>query len=58
MNEYQDQATWFEVQGNYGNGWEMLTTDDTREGADETKIEYDENETDYPHRVRRMRGLA
>ena len=39
------------VQGNYGQGWEDLTTHDTRkEAIDERKV-YDINEIKYAHRV-------
>jgi hypothetical protein len=38
------------VQGNYGYGWEDLTSHDTRSEALLEKITYDENES-YPHRV-------
>jgi len=58
MNEYQDQATWYEVQGKYNGRWEMVTADDTREGANVTKSEYEENEPGTLFRVRRVRGLA
>ena len=44
----------YEVQGHYGFGWEMVTTEDTREAAEEQKRVYDENESE-PHRVRRVR---
>lgn len=58
MNEYQDQATWYEVQGKYNGRWEMVTADDTREEADEDKKIYDANEPGTLFRVRRVRGLA
>ena len=38
------------VQGDYGYGWEDLTSHDTRSEALLEKITYDENES-YPHRV-------
>jgi hypothetical protein len=57
-NEYQDQSVWFEVQGKYNGRWEMLTTDDTREGANETKSEYEENAPETLYRVVRKSGLA
>ena len=44
----------WEVQGNYGHGWEMLTTESSRAEALEQMRVYDENEP-YPHRVRRVR---
>ena len=47
-------VTEFEVQGNYGQGWEMVTTEETKEAADEQKRTYDENEPGTPHRVKRV----
>lgn len=44
----------FEVQGNYGDGWECVDTHDTKVAANQSKDTYDQNET-YPHRVRRVR---
>jgi hypothetical protein len=58
MNEYQDQATWFEVQGKYNGRWEMVTADDTREEALEDLDTYNENEPGTLFRVRRVRGQA
>lgn len=45
----------YEVQGNYGYGWDLLTTEDTREAAEEQKKCYDENEPNVPHRIKRVR---
>ena len=47
-------VTEFEVQGDYGQGWEMVTTEETKEAADEQKRTYDENEPGTPHRVKRV----
>lgn len=58
MNEYQDQETWFEIQGKYNGRWVMLTTDDTREGAYVTKGEYEGNEPGTLFRVRRVHGTT
>lgn len=45
--------TW-SVQGNYGtNGWEDLTTFESREDAIAERDNYDANEPQYRHRVRR-----
>ena len=41
----------FVVQGNYGQGWETVTTEDTRKEALAQLWCYRENETQYPHRV-------
>lgn len=45
----------WEVQGNYGQGWEMLTTEGNPLAARERLAEYDENEPQYPHRIKRVR---
>lgn len=50
------EAYEYEVQGNYGHGWEMVTTEETRAAAVEQRRCYDENEPEYPHRVRRVRA--
>ena len=44
----------YEVQGNYGQGWEMLTTEATPEDAAEQLATYDREEPQYPHRVKRV----
>jgi len=46
--------TW-EVQGNYGCGWEGLTVEDTRKEARERLREYDSNELNWPHRIKLVR---
>jgi len=45
------------IQGNYGQGWEDLVTEDTHRDALTRLREYRENEPNYPHRliVRRVR---
>ena len=42
------------VQGNYGQGWEDVTAEDTRAEAIERLREYQENEPQYAHRVRHV----
>jgi len=42
----------WEVQGNYGQGWEMVTTEETFKDAKTQLKCYNENETQYPHRIR------
>lgn len=42
----------YEVQGNYGYGWDRLTTEATMEEAKEQKKCYDENEPNVPHRIK------
>lgn len=43
------------VQGNYGNGWEDLTAEDSRTEAKIRLKEYRENEPEYPHRLIKKR---
>ena len=45
----------YEVQGNYGYGWECVTTEDTMREAREMLRTYDENECGYPHRIMKKR---
>lgn len=45
----------YEVQGNYGYGWDMLTTEDNMQAAREQKKCYDGNERNVPHRIIRRR---
>lgn len=40
------------VQGNYGHGWEDLTAETDRDEARKREREYDDNEPQFPHRVR------
>lgn len=58
QNEYQDQATWFEIMGRYNGRWEYLTAEDTRDDADDTRRTYEENEPGTTFKVVRRRGLA
>lgn len=45
----------FELQGNYGHGWECLTTEDTLAGARARRREYVDNEGgDYRIVTRRV----
>lgn len=46
----------YEVQANYGTGWEMVTTEETQPAAHEQKRVYDENEPGVPHRVKKVRA--
>lgn len=47
----------YEIQGYYGHGhgWETLTTEDTRKEAREMLRCYNENEPQYPHRIKTKR---
>jgi hypothetical protein len=56
MDDYSDQDTWYEIQGKYAQGWETLTTTDARLEAYDLLTDYDQNEPDIKHRVRRRRG--
>lgn len=44
----------YEVQGNYGSGWECVTIEDSREDAEAMLADYDANEPQYPHRIKRV----
>lgn len=48
---------YWETQGYYGQdyGWEMVTTDDTRDMALVSVQTYRENESDVPFRIRRVK---
>ena len=45
------------VQGNYGGvaGWETLTIEETKAEAEQMLKDYNDNETMYPHRIRKVR---
>lgn len=43
----------WDVQGKYAEGWETLTTEDTKQEASDTKRLYDQEEPEFPHRIRR-----
>ena len=45
----------WEVQGNYGHGWEVVTTEVTAEDALIQVRCYRENEPQYQHRIRRRK---
>jgi hypothetical protein len=45
----------YEIQGNYGQGWEMVTTEDDPLEARQRLKEYNENEPQYPHRIAKKR---
>jgi hypothetical protein len=51
MTDYE-----FEIQGNYGQGWEMVTTETTRPEANEQLACYRENEPGTPFRVKRVKA--
>ena len=44
----------YEIQGKYGRGWELLTTEETREEAKEMLRCYDDNEPQVQHRIRKV----
>ena len=45
----------WEVQGNYGYGWEMVTTENTRKEARAQLKCYRENESGTAHRIKMVR---
>lgn len=45
----------YEIQGNYGCGWEALFTEETWKEAREQLRCYDENERQYAHRIVKRR---
>jgi hypothetical protein len=45
----------YEIQGNYGYGWEMVTTEETRQAAKEQLKCYRENEPNAAHRIVKIR---
>lgn len=45
----------WEVQGNYGYGWDMLTEESTFKEAGEQLKCYNENEVGIPHRIVKRR---
>jgi hypothetical protein len=47
-------TTEYEVQGNYGHGYECVTSEATKAEANERLREYRENEPGVPFRVRRV----
>jgi hypothetical protein len=55
-----ETAVWWEVQGFYPVrdrwAWRMVTAHDTRPEAVESLDEYEENEPEFQHRIKRVRG--
>jgi hypothetical protein len=45
----------WEVQGQFGQGWEMVTTEETAKAGREQLRTYRENDTQHPYRLRRVR---
>jgi len=45
----------YEIQGNYGQGFECVTTEETRAAAKEQLKTYRENEPQYSHRIVKKR---
>ena len=39
------------VEGDYGNGWETLVSEDSQIEAERLLKEYDDNERNIPHRI-------
>jgi hypothetical protein len=42
----------YDIEGNYGQGWEVVTTEETYRAAREQLKCYRENEPQYPHRIK------
>ncbi len=41
----------WDIEGNYGLGWEVLCSEDNRADAKRTLRDYDVNEPQYEHRI-------
>lgn len=50
------QDTGWDIQGNYGQGWETVCSEDKRADALERLREYRENESQYSHRIVRAKS--
>ncbi len=50
------QKTEFEIQGDYGQGFELETCEETISEARARLKEYRENMPQYPHRIKRVRA--
>lgn len=50
--------TAYEIQGDYGHGWEMVTTESTKAEALERLREYRANEPGTPFRMKRVKETA
>lgn len=48
----------YEIQGNYGHGWECVTAEETRADALAQLATYRENEPGTPFRIRRVKSDA
>jgi hypothetical protein len=48
----------YQVKGNYGEGWEVVTTEDTMTEARKRYVEYRENEPEYRHKITKHRTAA
>lgn len=59
MNEYQDQDSWFRVEGETEPGlWEFIADTDFDHEADAVRAEYAELDPELKTRVRRVHGLS
>lgn len=45
----------YEIQGNYGSGWEVVTEEETLKDAKVQLRCYEENESAFPHKIRKRR---
>ena len=56
MNMNKKTKYEYEIQGNYGYGWEMICSEETFDEAINMRKCYDENEPNILHRVVRRRA--
>ncbi len=54
MYERKTKDVW-EIQGNYGCGWEYICEEESRADAKAQLRCYDKNEPQYPHRIKKRR---
>lgn len=58
MAEKKEPVLGYDIEGNYGQGWEAVTAENTRAEALATKRTYEENEPGIPFRIRREKEDA
>lgn len=45
----------YNIEGNYGYGWDYIITAEDKKDAKRLLKEYQENESNYPHRIKKHR---
>ena len=55
ITKKQEYIRVWEIQGNYGQGWECVTEESTRQDAKKMLKDYRTNVTQYPHRMKKLR---